>query len=99
MNFIQLTNVYFGTVSMLGVAICPSPLPSYPIIRNNVTHVYVGVVTNRRVLIPTAHCFRASTESFNLSTPEERDQDRLGATFNINIFFGSLALSEQHNDG
>lgn len=78
---------------MLGVAICPSPLPSYPIIRNDVMYVEVGVVTGRRVLIPAAHCFRASAESFNLSAAEERDQDRLGSTFNINIYIFFLKFS------
>lgn len=50
-------------------------------------YVGVGVVAAWRVLIPAAHCFRGSAESFNLSAAEERDQDRLGSTFKINIFF------------
>lgn len=52
----------WGNVYVLGVAICPS----YPIIRHGVMHVEVGVVTGWRVLIPAAHCFRGSAESFNL---------------------------------
>lgn len=72
---------------MLGVAICLNPWPDYPIIRRDVMYVEVGVVTGRWVLIPAAHCFRGSAESFNLSAAEERDQDRLGSTFNNNLFF------------
>lgn len=75
--------MYVGNVYVLGVAICPS----YPIIRHDVMYVEVGVVTGSRVLIPAAHCFRGSAESFNLSAAEARDQDRLGSTFNLNIFW------------
>lgn len=67
---------------VLGVAICPSPWPCYPIVRHDVMYVGVGVVTGWWVLIPAAHCFLASAESFNLSAAEERDEDRLGSTFN-----------------